>query len=480
MDRLDEIPAEERRIPDGVVAQPLRGNRFLRLIFPHNRRDPATAPGAWIAGAVEGAVLCLLALAFSAWISPSDPFGVNRQFPWLWTVPAIVTMRYGTSTGVWTAIVLLGAWFAWYVLAPQLGLVLSLHAPVFPESYFVGGVVWVLICGQFSDVWSERHRRIMAANAYLNERLLTVTRNHFLLRLSHESLEQDMLSKPMTLRESLVRLRELTGTDRGRGDPMPGAPDFLKIIGHSCQLEIASVHPVADGAPDPLPAASLGAAGDLHGNDPLVLACIAQHKLAHVKHIDEATRTSRYLVCAPLLAASGRLLGILVVEKMPFFALNEDILQLMTVLSGYYADGLEREYAVFEIREHLPDCPHDFALDLIRLCRIHSDAGIDSSVVALVFNNNDAGQDLFENVKRMKRSIDQSWTFSNERHHVLITLLPLSGGQAVEGYLVRIEHALQTLFGKNFVTAHVTTHIGYLSTSPPAETLGRLLEKCDV
>lgn len=479
MDRLTEIPAEERRVPDGTIMRSRRGTGFLRFIFPHNRRDPATAPGAWIAGAVEGAILCLMALAFSTWASPNDPFGVHRQFPWLWTVPAIVAMRYGTSTGVWTTVVLLGAWFAWYVLAPRFGLVPSLHATVFPEAYFVGGVVWVLICGQFSDVWSARHRRIMAANAYLNERLQTVTRNHFLLRLSHESLEQDMLSKPMTLRESLVHLRELTGTDRGRGDPMPGASDFLKIIGHSCQLEIASVHPVADGAPDLMPAASLGAAGDLQGNDPLVLACIKQHKLAHVKHIDEATQTSRYLVCAPLLAASGRLLGILAVEKMPFFALNDDILQLMTVLAGYYADGLEREYAVFGICEQLPDCPHDFALDLIRLCRIHNDAGIDSSVVALVFDKTDAGQDLFENVKRMKRSIDQSWTFSNDRHHVLITLLPLSGSQAVEGYLVRVEHALQTLFGKNFVSAHVAPHIGYLSSSPPAKILARLLEQCD-
>ena len=464
---------------DRTVPPPWRRHPLLRLISLDNRRDSTTAPGAWTAGAVESSILCLLALAISAWASPSDPFGVHRQFPWLWTAPIIVAMRYGTSTGIWTALVLLCMWFTLHALPPRIGLDPSFRSDVFPQSYFVGGVVWILVCGQFSDVWSGKCRRIMAANAYLNERLQTITRNHLLLRLSHEHLERDRISKPMTLRQSLINLRELTGIDRASGDPMPGASKFLKIIGQNCQLEIASVYPVTNDIPALLPAASLGAACHLQVDDPLVIACIQQHKLAHVKNIDEATQTSRYLVCAPLRAASGKLFGILAVETMPFFALNDDILQLMTVLSGYYADGLEKEHAVSGILKRLPNCPHDFALDLIRLHRIHNDAGIDSSMVALVFNNTGAGLDLFENAKRMKRSIDQCWAFSTNRHHVLITLLPLSGEQAVEGYLLRIEHTLQNQFEKDFLMAHVATHIGHLGLPPPADTLGRLLEKCD-
>lgn len=435
--------------------------------------------GAWISGAVEGAILCLVALALSAWASPDDPFGVHGQFPWLWTVPAIVAMRYGTSTGVWTAIVLLSAWFVLHGLPPHIGLGPSFYSDTFPQSYFVGGTVWVLVCGQFSDVWSGRHRRIISANAYFNERLQTVTRNHFLLRLSHERLEQDMLFKPMTLRETLVRLRDATGMGWRRGEPMPGAADFLQIVGQSCQLEIAGVYPMANNEPDPLPAASLGAAGELDLNDALVRACLDQHKLTHVRNLEEARQTSRYLVCGPLRAASGGLLGVLVVEKMPFSTLNNDILQLMTVLCGYYADGLEQEHAVSAIQKQVPNCPHDFALDLTRLCRIHHEAGIDSSMVALVFDHNNDSLDLFENVKRLKRSIDQSWVFSNDRHYVMITLLPLSGAQAIDGYLLRIEHALQTLFGKDFLAAHVATHVGHLCATPPAEMLAQLVERCD-
>ncbi|MFX5801297.1 hypothetical protein ABTE09_19490, partial [Acinetobacter baumannii] len=91
------------------------------------------------------------------------------------------------------------------------------------------------------EVWNARSRRLRGVNAYLEERLTMLTKNHFLLRLSHERLEQDLLSKPLTLRESLDRMRALTLTqyllDPGR---MPAPDAFLQILVQSCQVESAS------------------------------------------------------------------------------------------------------------------------------------------------------------------------------------------------------------------------------------------------
>ena len=50
------------------------------------------------------------------------------------------------------------------------------------------------------------------------------------MRLSHERLEQDLLAKPLTLRETLVRLRALSTLDRGV--PLPGAAEFLQLLAH--------------------------------------------------------------------------------------------------------------------------------------------------------------------------------------------------------------------------------------------------------
>ncbi|MBP6815378.1 MAG: hypothetical protein KA169_10850, partial [Burkholderiaceae bacterium] len=52
------------------------------------------------------------ALGLSAWLSPADPFGLASQFPWLWIVPALLALRYGTVDGVLGTCLLLAAWFA--------------------------------------------------------------------------------------------------------------------------------------------------------------------------------------------------------------------------------------------------------------------------------------------------------------------------------------------------------------------------------
>lgn len=480
MDRMTSQFRRERLAASGPTR---RRGVLLGRLFPSNRKVDNISPLVWGTRALEATVLCLLALAFSTWVTPDNPFQVRAEFPWLWIVPAVIAMRYGTSIGIWSVTMLLVSWFVLHGYGHNLKWIAVNSVAEFPESYFVGGLVLIMICGQFSDTWSERHRRLMAANSYFNERLQTITRNHFLLRLSHERLEQDMLVKPMTLRETLVRLRDMTRVNLEKSEAMPGANDFLQILAQSCQLEVAAIYRVdLAGNLDPMPVAQLGQAAALERNDPLVKFCLQNQTLAHLRNTEigrDRQQTSRYLVCAPIAASNGNILGIVAIERLPFSVMNNDTLQMMAVMVGYYADGLEHEDVIEEIHEHVPDCPTDFALDLVRLSRIYEIASINSAMVALVFEANEQGQDLYENVKRMKRSIDMAWAISNGRNHVFITLLPLSAEQAVEGYLQRIETNLQTLFGKDFMSAHVASHAGYLRSSWPVETLGKLLEQCN-
>ncbi|MBX4421619.1 hypothetical protein K4H00_26790, partial [Mycobacterium tuberculosis] len=67
----------------------------------------------------------------------------------------------------------------------------------------------VLIGGQYGDIWGARLSRARTVNGYLNDRLAALTKNHFLLRLSHERLENDLLAKPTTLRDTLTQLRNI-------------------------------------------------------------------------------------------------------------------------------------------------------------------------------------------------------------------------------------------------------------------------------
>lgn len=457
---------------------------LLRRLF-HRGGVQAPPPAAALAGAtpgwawavLESGMLCAAAIAFGQWLEPSDPFGMRAQFGWMWLAPALLAMRYGTGIGIVAALMLLLGWFA----LPRLGQQVYDPLQDFPAQYFLGGLALVLVCGQFSDVWNARSRRLRAVNAYLDERLNTLTKNHFLLRLSHERLEQDLLAKPLTLRETLQRLRLSAGT-AGADGRLAAVDEFIQLLGQSCQLEIAAVHALdSHGWPHPRAEATLGAPGLLAMDDPLLRYSLEQGALAHVQTAaapQQARDGSRYLICAPLLPSRGAAVGVLVVEKLPFFALNDDLLQLLSVLIGYYADGIQASAIVRQVQQQVPGCPPELALDLVRLHRIRAEVGIESAMVALVFDQSDVAQDIYEQVRRTRRGVDIAWELSAPRHKAIITLLPLAGSAAVDGYLRRIETAILAQHGVDFLSGHVTLHVEHLDDGAPAERLRHLVERC--
>lgn len=477
--------------------RPARARTLLRRLFPRGgvRAQQAgpladafvgTALGAslgatsgWAWAVLEAGLICAAAIGCGLWLEPADPFGLHAQFPWLWLAPALLSMRYGTGIGIIATLMLLVAWFG----LANLQLLDPDPVRSFPEQYFLGGLALVLVCGQFSDVWNGRSRRLRAVNAYLDERLNTLTKNHFLLRLSHERLEQDLLAKPLTLRETLQRLRgaaDASGLDAdGR---LAGVDEFIKLLGQSCQLEIAAVHALdARGLPLPTPQATLGACGPLAADDPLLRYSLEQGSLAHVQGeaAPQALRdSSRYLICAPLMPSRGPAVGLLVVEKLPFFALNDDLLTLLSVLIGYYADGLQAAHVVHEVTAVVPDCPSELALDLVRLHRIRAEVGIESALVALVFERSDIALDIYEQVRRTRRGVDIAWELATPRHKAIVTLLPLAGTAAVEGYLRRIESVIMAQHGVDFLSGHVVLHIEQLNATAPAQSLRHLVDRC--
>ncbi|MFJ3056570.1 PelD GGDEF domain-containing protein [Herbaspirillum sp. NPDC087042] len=478
-------PRRAAGTPRPLKAVTQRRQKFWSRLFTRFDTDSGSPRKAALR-ILETVLLVVLALVFSHWVAPDDPLGVAAQFPWLWLVPAILAMRYGSTLGVVAVATMLGGW---YVLThgrqgDEAAAMVS-AAQAFPQSYFLGGLILTLLCGQFAEVWNARSRRLRAINAYLDERLTMLTKSHFLLRLSHERLEQDLLSKPLTLRESLDRMRSLTLTQILL-DPqqMPAPEAFLQILAQSCQVTAASVYTCdGSGRVNPQAVGSIGKVSELAADDPLVKYCLAQRKLGHVQteSLNQNLRNqSRYLVCAPLHNFDGQLFGLLAVEQLPFVALNEDTLQLMSVLIDYYADGIEMGDTARAILQQLPTCPPELAVDLVRLHRLKRATDIDSSLVALVFGDDELSRDMYNQIRRLKRAADVVWAYKSGDRNVLMTLLPLAGAAAVDGYLMRVEVASQAQFGSQSLASYAATHTAAIGSDEPTRLLPNLVERCAV
>ncbi|WP_414444423.1 PelD GGDEF domain-containing protein [Burkholderia sp. 22PA0106] len=423
---------------------------------------------------VEAAGFVALVLAVSRLCSPHDPLLLQAGFPWLWFAPMIVALRYGTLLGLFGGALMVAAWKLGYPPG----------AP-WPVMMFAGGLLQTVIAGHFGDTWGHRARRASTINDYLNERLVAITNSHYLMRLSHERLEKDLLSKPTTLRDSITELRRLSVSAEPRGPAeapaplraLPSVAGMLEFVAQVCQIEIGAVFPVRDDRPATEAVAHVGDAFSLVASDDLVLHALRTRSVAHLRGESADIAQTDYLVCAPLVSADGEVIALLVVRRMPFLSLNFDSLQLLLVLLAYYADGVEHASVVRGILADVPGCPYDFALDLGRLSRLQRDAGIASSLVALAFPRGEEGDSLFEHVLRRRRALDLMWPLQTASHSVLVNLMPATDTTGVDGYLARIENSLDAQFGLDMERAHIGVHTLHLGALEPGAALQRLLKR---
>jgi cytochrome b561 len=485
-----------------AASKPRQSNPFGNLGAVRRLVAPAaTSPFA----IVETVVFMLVVLGLCWALDRSDPLLLNSGFPWLWFAPFIIGLRYGTLLGLLASAMMVGAWY----------LPGASHGQAWPLMFFTGGLLQTIVAGHFGDTWGNRAARASTINHYLNDRLVAITNSHYLMRLSHERLEKDLLSRPTTLRDSITELRRLsvlgeslsqdTHETQGTGAAhapaaalqpsasadtavhatrpsaplraLPGAHGLLEFVAQVCQIEVGALFPVRNGQLGAEASARVGDEFALAPDDKLVTHAISTMSVAHLKSEDIPAAQSEYLVCAPLVSADGQLLALLVIKRMPFLSLNFDNLQLLLVLLGYYADGVEHASLVQGILAAVPGCPYDFALDLGRLTRLQREAGIASSMVALAFPRDEAGDSLFEHVIRRRRALDLMWPVQTASQSVLVNLMPATDTTGIDGYLARIETSLSSQFNLDLESARVGVHTLHLGTMEPGPALQRLLKR---
>ena len=433
----------------------------------------------------EALMLPLAAVAIGIWINPLDPLWTRADFPWIWFAPVILSMRYGPFPGLAGALVLVAAWFAFNVTGWLPG--------EFPKLNFLGGLILVMLSGEFSSLWLARARRAEGVGLYLDQRLEYLTHQYYLLRLSHDRLEQDLIGRPMAMRDALGSLHELAaGADPAQR--LPGGERLLRLLAQYCQIEAATLH-AADGRGfSAQPESRLGQLiddGRLAGDDPLVQHALERNSLSHIgdsssNHSSgdnpptDTPDSSRYVIAAPLTTFNGERIGLLTVERIPFFALHEETLQTINLLLGYYTDGLVTQQLAAEIQSDYPACPTDFAAELQRLWRVKTESRIGSVLVALEFRAAGALDELATSIRLQGRSPDVSCLIGQAPHSGLVTRMQLAGDGVAEGYIARIEDWLQQHNGQTLEQSGIFPHILPIDEDPPQLLLQRLFAHCHV
>ncbi len=413
---------------------------------------------------IEILAIPLAAIAFAWLLRPADPTLIQASFPWLWFAPVLIALRYGVMPGLLASVPLLANWF---VAASFLG-----DGGAFPQGVFFGGILLVLLCGEFGDVWRDRNTRLEETKIYMAERVSRLTRRHLLLNLSHDRLEQEMLTRPGSVRDALVQLRNGVLNNREE-DALPVAAELLQILAQYTNVQAASLHRLdrLDDEHIGPPVVTLGDPAPLADEDELLRMALDTGHLAHVA--DFATTSphaSNQLVVVPVMASDEQPVAVLAISKLPFFSLNVENLQLISIILGYYADSVHSAPALAEVRSRMPSIPAMYADELVRMMALQKRFGIDSQVVVMVFRDA-RGDEIAEQFLRIKRGLDLYWQTHVNGAPVIAVLMPFASTAGKEGFLQRIGGWLRQRFGGDFEALNITLHIIDFARHDPVTAL---------
>lgn len=397
-----------------------------------HRENPGRS---FLVPAAESVFLTSAFLAACIWLRPSDPFFLSAHFPWIWLVPLLAALRYGSAGAILSSLVLVAGW----------NLAGALDVPLpkeYPKGYFLGGFIASLVCGEFRDLWRADTRREKKSKEHLETRLDALSAAYQVMALSHDRLMADFITHPPTLRDALAEVpRPRAGTlDAG------SAQALLVFLARFFHLETAALHLMEPQGLRAAPLAALGPARSLDGGESLVAACLRTGALCHALSEGAEAPAGPYLFAAPLVSGAapvsgpGAAMAVLVAEKMPFFAFQEENLRGLYAALGYYSDLLQTSALASRITSGLPDCPEDFAAGYLRLHRLNETAGVPSALAARVLPGIGGSEEWMAKARAAGRGADLFWhKLLPQGGSALIALLPFCGEDQGRAFLARLD-----------------------------------------
>lgn len=387
--------------------------------------------GAWL----ETVILSLAVIALGFLFSPHDPLLASADFPWMVFAPLLIAVRYGFLPGLLSAGI-----FVIGLLATSI-----IQHSALPTSYLIGMLLATFLVGEFRDIWHKKLMTLYMANEYRQYRLDDFTRSYRLLQVSHDALERRIAGSNRSLRSTLLLLRRALqdAPTNKRHDLASIAEQAMQIFSQYGAFTAAGLYRVDPALRlDINPLVTLGNMPLLDSSDVLLKACLKTKQSVSIRDqlLHQGANPSQLQVCIPLLDTEQHWFGILAIQQMPFFALTEQTLNLLTLLAGHVADLMQSDDKALQL--HNPQAQH-FSQHLQRSfldCQSHQ-----LNAALFAFELNETNATLRQLLEQSQRGLDMQLPIISNRHghYVLLVLLPLTSEKGAAGYLERITGLVQ-------------------------------------
>lgn len=422
----------------------------------------------WVWKFIETLVLTLLLIFVACLVRAKDPFSLWGPIPWLLLIPIFCSLYFGAVYGVLSLALILLALVYYQPITD------STHWSI--QIYVFGGLCFTLLAGVFSSYWKARIAHVEHLNRYVREHLEDLSRDYYLLRISHERIEQAYIVKPISLRDAFFQIQQ-DAAEANHEITQRNAERLLGLFGQYCSINNAALCLLSPKG-NIKALAFMGGVFDIKPEDALLQHVLQNNETSYlaVNRLSEK-EFSAYKAVIPLVNVQRKLIGFVIIKDIPFWSLTHDNLEVLSVFAAYFV----KQCTVFGNKKlkEFPDCPMPFLKEMTDLVALKKESRVDSALSCLVIPTGPQQEKIVFILEQQKRSLDYLWVRRHDQTVLMITLLPLSGLLSLMGHKNRLAKLLKNEFGLEMNQQGYNFRYQLLTGEPVAQQLDAFVKEAE-
>ncbi len=364
---------------------------------------------------VESLVVAILSLLSWFFIDRESGNTSHNYFFWPMLGPILISLRYGFSKGFQC--------FAFLTVSMFFLKQLMFEDINFSLPILIGSGLIIMITGEFTDYWRKSIKENELNYVYMEQKLQSFTQSYYLLKISHDQLEQRAASKIMSLRTSIQILQKtaLTKVDNrleSLGD------ECLHILSDVVGMYEAGIYLVKDDQVQNNCISAIGKGHSLVLDDPMLLEMLDKKRIFTPANIhDVQDEELHYQLVIPLVDSYNKLQGVVLAEKVKFVALTDANLALISLVASYMANFMCEKLYTPILKPEQGKIFNQY-LEQLHFNKLHY--GADSALVIFV----DKSPEQTLPIKKFidyRRGADIYWNcFTPKGEYAMVALLPMT------------------------------------------------------
>jgi len=383
-------------------------------------------------------------------IDPADICILNSDISYILILLSVITLFHGFENGILTVAILAIAMWLFY--------------DVFAYIEFLIALLMTMIYSEFHYYWTAKIKDAEIDSEYRGTKLDELSKAFYTLKISHDQLEKNYVVKPMSIRNSIENiiahneeiLKNEDIVDKNREYFL----NFLGLLEKSFNVQSSiMIYKDPSKNSDNSELFNAKTTDVVYGayteeisvkdifRDYLVDEAINRKTAIYIsdKVGDPTTITDRnsdFLCVLPALQ-ENKLVGILIIKKMPFMSFNRENLTSISILLDYFSIEVRNKNLLYLSDEM--DIVDDilFRFEYTRLKNLYKKFNVDSTVLVLKINSEIQAIQVHDRIDKMLRSLDMVTMVKEKGYHYVVLMFPLHDKAAAMGFHARLSRTFE-------------------------------------